>query len=274
MIMFRYSNFAPDSRQPVGLPSKLALGILFFSLGATPVPAWAKSTSVPDPAVQRVQEALSSRSHYPWYDTKSDKLARIEVRPEPAQPDPLSKLPWSQSIEMADLLVILAWIVLGVLLAGMTALLIMAFLQRETSAPSVGEVQAVVATKVPAGRMESLLDAAQTNLGDLLGSARTSYQQGDYARATVLLFSHQLVELDRHHRIALAQGKTNRQYLREIERGQTANGPLIQLVAKTMVLFERTLFGHHLPSREEFEACWYSMEQFHGLLQQPTGATV
>ena len=242
------------------------LGILFLFLYFIPLYARAEPDSSPDLAVQRVQEALSSRPYYPWYDIKSDNLARVDIGPDPAPSDSLMEQSWRQSIGIADSLVVMAWIALGVLLAALTTLLIMAFLRRETSAVSAGQVREVVPAMVLAERLESLPVEERSNLGDLLESVRTSYQQGDYTRATILLFSHQLVELDRTQRIILARGKTNRQYLREIERDQAANDPLVSLVVRTMTLFERTLFGHHRPSREEFEACWQRMEQFDGQL--------
>jgi hypothetical protein len=59
------------------------------------------------------------------------------------------------------------------------------------------------------------------------------------------------VQLDRHHVIRLAKGKTNRQYLRE-----TRTRPaLAEILETTMVAFEDVFFGKHELSRQRFEEC-------------------
>ena len=71
----------------------------------------------------------------------------------------------------------------------------------------------------PAGgadRVESLPLAVDARRLDLLAEAQRCRERGDYGRAIIFLFSHQLLQLDKHGRIRLARGKTNRQYLREI----------------------------------------------------------
>ena len=65
-----------------------------------------------------------------------------------------------------------------------------------------------------------------------------AWNEGRFGEAILCLFGYQLVELDKHQRIRLAKGKTNRQYLREMGSG----GRLRRIVEQTMVAFEDFFF--------------------------------
>jgi hypothetical protein len=82
----------------------------------------------------------------------------------------------------------------------------------------------------------------------------------------VLLYAHQLQQLDRHHLIRLAKGKTNRQYLSEL-RGQAR---LREILTGTVRAFEESYFGHYVLSRAQFEACWAHLDEFHRQLESAT----
>jgi hypothetical protein len=96
---------------------------------------------------------------------------------------------------------------------------------------------------------------------DLLDAARLCCAAGRYGEAIVYLFSHQLVQLDKHRRVHLARGKTNRQYLREIG----PYSPLGRLFRQTMVAFEDVFFGHHAIGRTRYEACFGRLDEFEAL---------
>jgi hypothetical protein len=102
--------------------------------------------------------------------------------------------------------------------------------------------------------------------GDLLGEARRLYDQMQYGRAILYLFAYELLQLDRHHVIRLARGKTNRQYLRELTRVSPLSPPL----ERTMVAFESVFFGRQALDRGGFEACWQELPQFENLLRGAT----
>ena len=92
----------------------------------------------------------------------------------------------------------------------------------------------------------------------LLAEARRLYDAGQYSEAIIYLFSHELVELDKHQVIRLSKGKTNRQYLRE-----TRKSPLLAgLLENTMVAFEDAFFGNKQLSRDVFERSWGSLNEF------------
>jgi hypothetical protein len=84
------------------------------------------------------------------------------------------------------------------------------------------------------------------------------YDASQYSEAIIYLFSHELVELDKHQVIRLSKGKTNRQYLRE-----TRSRPLIAgMLESTMVAFEDSFFGNKQLSRDVFERSWSHLNEF------------
>lgn len=110
--------------------------------------------------------------------------------------------------------------------------------------------------------MENLPFPVKRPQADLLGETRWHYEQGNFGEAIIYLFSYELVQLDTHHLIRLAKGKTNRQYLRELK----ADSSLRAILRQTMLTFEDVFFGHYELSRERFEACWRRLDEFHSLV--------
>jgi hypothetical protein len=200
---------------------------------------------------------------YPWYDAPQDGIRRIEVEP--------TKQPWRfnwgsgpRGPGIPDLrwLAYVALGALGLLLAWVLYALIRAYLHRETlRALDTGAKQSVLLTD--ASRIEALpFPLKPEATSDLLSAARQSYEQGRYGEAIVYLFSHQLLELDKHQLIRLTRGKTNRQYLRELAQRR----PLQGLLERTMVAFEDVYFGQHALDRQTFEACWTRLGEFDRLV--------
>ncbi len=208
----------------------------------------------PQKAIDDGGQALRSGNRFPWYDRARDSLQRVEVR-VPEKPTFLNFSPVLNFLIFWGALVVLA-----LLLAALVLMLLRAARLRKASARNRGE-------PLPIGeaqRIEALpYPVARTKLS-LLDQARHFYQAGNYTAAMLYLFSHQLVQLDRHQVIRLAKGKTNRQYLREV--GQA--GLLRQLVGQTLVAFEDVFFGHHAIDRRRFEACWSRLPEFESLLAQ------
>ena len=144
------------------------------------------------------------------------------------------------------------------ILAALISMIVRALLMRKSWRANRGELYVVG----EAERIEALpVAVARTNLS-LLDQARNFYQAGNYTAAMIYLFSHQLVQLDRHHVIRLAKGKTNRQYLREVGSAEV----LRHLVGQTLVAFEDVFFGHHDIDRGRFESCWSRLPEFESLL--------
>ena len=201
-------------------------------------------------AVADGREALNHWFGYPWYDAKADGVRRVEVN----QPSD-----WTWSFDLSSpLWQWLGWTAIALLLAGVAYLLLRAYLGRQWRAGTDEE-----GPTGEADHVESLPVPIPKNRADLLAEARRHYEQGDYARAIVYLFSYQLVQLDRHQIIRLGRGKTNRQYLREVGPASGLRG----LVEQTMIAFEEVFFGRRTLDRAAFERCWSQQEEFETLVQ-------
>ncbi len=96
--------------------------------------------------------------------------------------------------------------------------------------------------------------------------ARRLHDEGRFSEAIVYLFSHELIELDRHHLIRLARGKTNRQYLREL----SGKSDLRSLLSRTIDRFERAFFGAERLDRQSVDVCWNDLPNFAALVGQET----
>jgi hypothetical protein len=193
------------------------------------------------------RNALDHWLGYPWYDAKTDGVRRVEV-----------SQPWRLNAPIGTLLQVTAWTIVALLLAAVVYLLLRAFWRRERRLARGDDEP----TAGGADRIESLPAPGVDRPRDLLDEARRCHQRGDYGRAIVFLFSHELWQLDKHGRIRLARGKTNRQYLREIRSWPA----LRSLVEQTALVFEDFFFGHHAVERLAFEACWSRLEEFDALV--------
>jgi hypothetical protein len=201
-------------------------------------------------AVEGGREALNHWYGYPWYDPSTDGVRRVDV-PKPWDLDwlpssdfwsfPSSFLQWA------------AWVAILLLLAAVGYLLVRAF--RRIEAREIGESEELAGG---ADRVDSLPVPLSVGPGDFLAEARRCRQRGDYARAIVFLFSHQLLQLDKHQRIRLARGKTNRQYMREVGPWPALRG----LIEPTMIAFEEVFFGHRMIDAPAFETCWSRLDEF------------
>ncbi|MCU0958650.1 MAG: DUF4129 domain-containing protein [Pirellulaceae bacterium] len=221
--------------------------------------------------VGAAHDALRARRDLPWYDPDRNVLRRLDVRP--SGDDARRRSSWASERSAPDdarwegsrawiarVLQIAAWVVLGGLLAGLVWALGRAGWRRGAgSAPQGGGDAAPAA----AARLEDLPPVAAPDAQDLLAAARRCHAAGDFGRAIVLLYGHQLQQLDRHHLIRLAKGKTNRQYLNEL-RGRTH---LHTMLGDTVRAFEGSYFGGHVLSRAQFEACWAHVDAFHRELE-------
>ncbi|KAA1258882.1 hypothetical protein LF1_14060 [Rubripirellula obstinata] len=93
---------------------------------------------------------------------------------------------------------------------------------------------------------------------NLRSEAERLMKAGLFDQAIILLFGHQLLLLDRKAHLRLNRGKTNRGYLREC---RSASPPCCEHLAKTVQAFERSYFGRHEITAEEFNRLWENNEQ-------------
>lgn len=243
----------------------LVAGWIAFSL-ATPLPAAQKLTD--QAAIESAHEALSGYSQFPWYDEQQDQVRRVDVAAPrdvaarrskwEIQPLRWSAPEWLKNLLEATFWLLLAIAILFVVYAMIRAMSGVNLFSLETADGQFGDAQ-----RGDIDRVDDLPFSLARPQSDLLAEARRLYAAGEFGQAMIYLYSYQLVQLDRHHRIRLAKGKTNRQYLREA-RSQPELGELLR---GSMVAFEEVFFGHHVLDRERFEKCWRRLDEFHQELE-------
>ncbi len=225
---------------------------------AEPAAANAASAASVDTAeaVEAGREALNPGWRgYPWYDSSNDDLRRIRV-PRSRNWNPN----WNLSFSFRGAMWVV-WAAIALLIVLLAYLLYHVYRGRWVDLPIAKRALTERPAANDASRVEALPFQLDPQTGSLLDAARRAYSGGDFARAIIYLFSHELVELDRRQLIRLTRGKTNRQYLRELGRG-----PLAGLLAQTMVVFEDVFFGNRALSRERFEICWNRLNEFDVLI--------
>ncbi len=96
---------------------------------------------------------------------------------------------------------------------------------------------------------------------NLRSEAERLMNEGHFDQAIILLFGHQLLLLDQAGCLRLSRGKTNGRYVRET---RAADGESADRLRLTATAFERSYFGRHAISTQEFSALWHN----NALLQQ------
>lgn len=104
----------------------------------------------------------------------------------------------------------------------------------------------------------------EMGLVGLKAQAAMLREKGEYSQAIVYLFSYLLVELDTAHCIALAKGKTNYRYLRELSPRPALHSRLKRVIQ----LFEEAYFGRRTISKEAFESIWSDLTRFETEIKQ------
>lgn len=218
------------------------------------------------------RDALRAKSDLPWYDAETDGLGRVDVEPNPddarrrsnwgGETTPITPRRTSLPAYFWSAMQVLAWIALGLLLLGLLWLLAWAAQRLDRGKTVETEVTQVEMTST---RLEDLPVSVSPSEHDLLAAARACYEAGNFDQAIIFAYAYQLVELDRRHLVQLSKGKTNRQYLRELNRQ-----PRLQAILReTMLAFEDVFFGHHRLSASRFQQCWDRLAEFHQRLEQP-----
>ena len=256
---------------------QFALCILQFAVLVTFASPPAVADELSDEQAQQVaKDNLAGRTRFPFYDRAQDDVRRLNVEPSHDADSANRKTKWAgkkaaartgagaaptASEFMGTLLQVLGLTALIIFIGLLAWLIGKAFLKNETTESVVSKV---VETSRDVDRVEALPFQLRRPSSDFLAEAQRLYEAGQFSEAVIYLYSHLLVQLDRHHVVRLAKGKTNRQYLRE-----TRTRPLLkEILERTMVAFEDVFFGHHELSREQFEQCWHRVNAFHSELER------
>lgn len=229
---------------------------------------------------QKVAEALDAMGNLPWYDAERGEVEPIPVRPQiddsvnrdsrwlpkpkarPTTNPNSSSPPTSQSSNSRSNADVIGWVIVGVLMGLVVALLVYTFMRIEDVPAAARAAEEEESTEELQVRLEKLPVDVRRPVGDLLQEADRLFEAGKIAEAIIYLFSHRLLQLDRHHAIRLARGKTNRQYLNELY----GRPGLQHLVRETIDVFEKSYFGRYRVEREEFEQVRSRQAEFESLL--------
>ncbi len=238
-----------------------------------------------DDAVEAGREAFARSGSFPWYDAQQDSIRRVNVPANDKSAGSGNRnSDWVEDRSSATAAAtntggrwstfstVLVWSIVGLITAGLLTLIIWlivrAYLSRETGTGSSRSSQQFVELSSDVDRVEQLPFQVKRPQADLLAEARRHYDMADYREAIIYLYSYMLVQLDRHHIIRLARGKTNRQYLREVPHGSR----LAELLEITMIAFEEVFFGDHQLDRAQFDECWRGLSEFQTALTKGVAA--
>jgi hypothetical protein len=235
----------PFPRQPI----LLVLACLAAAAGARaregPV---IKATNPP----ASVRDALA-KGNYPWYDARTDAVKPLWP---PGEWD-FDGLDWLRRTRLGRLPAAGSWVSMTLAMAALTILLVVLARLWQHYQPTPDGSGAVIRGPGTSARLEDLPEGLRPETGDPWSEAVRCRARGDYARAVVFLFAHQLLTLERIRQIRLVPGRTGRQLVRA-----TADGQLRASVEPTLQLFEAVYYGHHIPSAEVFEPVWTAAEAF------------
>lgn len=215
-----------------------------------------------------VGESLESMGNLPWYDQQSGGVEPVAVRPQiddsvnrdsrwrakrksrGAAPSGSSAGGGTSRQPPGSTAEVVGWVVVGVLMGLVVTLLVYTFLRIDDAPTAIeGSAGEVERSEDLQARMENLPIDVCKPVGDLLQEADRLGEAGRIDEAIIYLFGHRLLQLDRHHAIRLARGKTNRQYLSELD----GRRELQHLVRETINLFEKSYFGRYAVAWGEFD---------------------
>ena len=168
---------------------------------------------------------------------------------------------------------VLGWLVLGIVVLAGVAMIFYVLSRAELQTKNVGKGgKTVLSGKTPdeqtLERMKHLPKELRRTDVNLRSEAQRLMQDSQYDQAIILLFAHQLLLLDRYGMLRLNRGKTNRKYIRET-RG--TNEAVANCLESTVASFERSYFGRHKITRNEFAETWRLNEQLETRLEEKQG---
>jgi hypothetical protein len=193
---------------------------------------------------------------YPWFDRESEELVPIW----PSASDSASEAGGGSEVApgsegMASVFIEpLVITLLVLLLLAILGVVVWAWRNRDRTAKEPERGMA------PVNRAKERTDLGYLSGGavplDHLGEARRCREAGDFSRSVVLLFVHQVGELERGGFVGLRPGMTARQIIRSIRYQE-----LRTEMEPTLGRFERAFYGGVAITREECEDAWARAER-------------
>lgn len=220
----------------------------------------------PSPDLAEGAKSSLAKRGFPWYDESKDDF-RTLVPPKDYDwdwlPDWLKNRDSSSrdsAAPLAGVFTALMWTFFALLLAFVVALLIHYL---RTYRPDSGGDKPGHDAKITVGQLDAL-PAAVRQYGDFLAEAQRCLDADDLQGAIVFFYSYQLLALDRAGRLLLAKGKTNRRYVREVQKAEPR---LLDVFRRSVALFERAFFGKLPISSDAFRELWQKRDLFLAMME-------
>ncbi len=212
-----------------------------------------------------------------WFDAEEGKIRPIELSDtrddtdnrdsrwlvKPAKPKPRPATPtkpavangsWWNGLSFVNLL---GWLLLMCLIGALVGLLMYVFANSSFDFRPDALSQSVVHARTLDEQTKQRIAELPAELRDTSVNPRSELERlmdaGDFDRAIIFLYGHQLLMLDRAGCLRLSRWKTNKQYVRESKQSHVRIGDQLN---ETVDAFERSYFGKHSLSREQFEGLW------------------
>ena len=212
----------------------------------------APAVKAPNPPAP-VQDALA-KGNYPWYDARTDAVKPLWP---PREPDLAWLDRWLKRSRLRWLPSAGSLVSITLAMAALAVLLIVLLRLWRYYQPAAHVPRPAARGPSTAAQIEGLPAGLRPETDDPWSEAVNCRARGDYARAVVCLFAHQLLTLDRLRQIRLVPGRTGRQLVRA-----TVDRQLQAWVEPTLRLFEAVYYGERIPSAEAFERVWVAAEAF------------
>lgn len=209
--------------------------------------AWLAATPVEGGVSPEAVRSVLRGEGFPWYDAPHDTARPVwPSAEEEDEADKPSNPKGSQAGQS---------IVFVLMMVGVVAIVMALALSFRLYTPTPREPRKPPPEVGRAARLDELpLPSGITiDLDDPWAEARRLRQAGDLAGASVALFIHLVVTLDRRGLSRLATGRTARQLVRSV-----ADASIRRRVEPTLRLFESVFYGHREPTPEAFESAWSS----------------
>ena len=221
---------------------------------------------------RQVKEAFTDSGSFPWYDGENDEIQSVDVsaggraaslhRDEIPEADQVNNPVNNNAVSEETNSAFSLWVFRGIILIGVLAivcLLVWAIMRFSGNNANI-EKEVEEKLEFTPERIEALPFDLQNSAsqGDLLSMARQAYNANDFRNAAIYLYSHVLLSLDHFGWIRLTRGKTNRQYLRELNDAQKMS----RFFEPLMIGFERAFFGNYDLSRGEIDPSWNLIDSF------------
>lgn len=254
---------AESMGRPLGWLRRFAILCLLFAMMGL-IPLCSVRADEKESSKNQAKRAFVDQQ-FPWYNAqKGDLVPLFPTKIPPPPPSRSEEL--NKSFEWVAIIRVVLWVLFALVIIGAIFALIWFGQRFFDEAPLLEKTEAT--PEIESARLEALPEKVRGK-GDLLERARDLAKAGAYAEAIAFLHGWQLIQLDKHGKIELQKGKTNRQYQGELSAALpgsaspgSASAELRTTFRDSTRLFEDAFYGHLPISEPEFQSVWSKIALF------------